>query len=78
MANVKVFLLVLVLKGGIMKNTLRPPIPEKCDPAWRKLMEECWSPDPESRPSFAEITNRLRSMHCIQKEIIIGQDKTRP
>lgn len=48
--------------GGIMKNTLRPPIPEKSDPAWRKLMEECWSPDPESRPSFAEITNRLRSM----------------
>ncbi|XP_022771411.1 uncharacterized protein LOC111314381 isoform X2 [Durio zibethinus] len=48
--------------GGIVKNTLRPPIPECCDPDWRKLMEQCWSPDPESRPSFTEITNRLRSM----------------
>lgn len=48
--------------GGIVKNTLRPPIPERCDPNWRKLMEECWSPEPESRPSFTEITNRLRSM----------------
>ncbi|KAL5862178.1 hypothetical protein ACOSQ3_003462 [Xanthoceras sorbifolium] len=48
--------------GGIVKNTLRPPIPERCDPDWRKLMEQCWSPEPEGRPSFTEITNRLRSM----------------
>ncbi|XP_035539148.1 uncharacterized protein LOC109006050 isoform X2 [Juglans regia] len=48
--------------GGIVKNTLRPPIPERCYPEWRKLMEECWSPDPETRPSFTNITNRLRSM----------------
>ncbi|CAL5185504.1 unnamed protein product [Lathyrus oleraceus] len=48
--------------GGIVKNTLRPPIPERCDPEWRKLMEECWSRDPEYRPSFTEITSRLRSM----------------
>ncbi|KAK8573320.1 hypothetical protein V6N13_100122 [Hibiscus sabdariffa] len=48
--------------GGIVKNTLRPPVPEHCDPDWRKLMEQCWSPDPESRPSFTEIVNRLGSM----------------
>lgn len=48
--------------GGILKNTLRPPIPERCDPEWRKLMEHCWSPDPDSRPSFTEITKRLRTM----------------
>ncbi|XP_028773074.1 uncharacterized protein LOC114730206 isoform X3 [Neltuma alba] len=48
--------------GGIVKNTLRPPIPPRCDPEWRKLMEECWSPEPDSRPSFTEITSRLRSM----------------
>ncbi|TYH63335.1 hypothetical protein ES332_D07G184900v1 [Gossypium tomentosum] len=48
--------------GGIVKNTLRPSIPEHCDPDWRELMEQCWSADPESRPSFTEITNRLRSM----------------
>ncbi|XXG61767.1 hypothetical protein AAC387_Pa05g0295 [Persea americana] len=46
--------------GGIVNNTLRPPIPDRCDPEWRKLMEQCWSPDPEARPSFTEITNRLR------------------
>ncbi|KAJ4838437.1 hypothetical protein Tsubulata_021120 [Turnera subulata] len=48
--------------GGIVSNTLRPPIPANCDPEWRKLMEECWSFDPESRPSFTEIRKRLRAM----------------
>ncbi|XP_042478436.1 uncharacterized protein LOC122059610 [Macadamia integrifolia] len=48
--------------GGIVNNSLRPPIPERCDPEWRKLMEQCWSPDPAARPSFTEITNRLRRM----------------
>ncbi|KAM7259653.1 hypothetical protein ACFE04_015394 [Oxalis oulophora] len=48
--------------GGIISNTLRPPIPERCDAEWKKLMEECWSIDPGERPSFTEITNRLRTM----------------
>ncbi|KAE8659297.1 Serine/threonine protein kinase, putative isoform 2 [Hibiscus syriacus] len=51
--------------GGIVQNTLRPPIPEHCDPDWRKLMEQCWSHDPKSRPSFTEIANRLQSMSTL-------------
>ncbi|KAL5702543.1 mitogen-activated protein kinase kinase kinase [Ranunculus cassubicifolius] len=48
--------------GGIVNNTLRPHIPDRCDAEWRKLMEECWAPEPSVRPSFTEITNRLRVM----------------
>ncbi|KAL0456835.1 UNVERIFIED_CONTAM: Dual specificity protein kinase splA [Sesamum latifolium] len=48
--------------GGIVNNTLRPPTPERCDPEWRKMMEECWSHDPDARPTFTEITNRLQVM----------------
>ncbi|KAF8692256.1 hypothetical protein HU200_039861 [Digitaria exilis] len=48
--------------GGIVNNTLRPPIPENCDPDWRKLMEQCWSANPDARPSFTEVTDRLRAM----------------
>ncbi|XP_071725776.1 uncharacterized protein [Rutidosis leptorrhynchoides] len=48
--------------GGIVNNTLRPTIPSDCDPEWRRLMEQCWSPDPAIRPSFTEITNQLRVM----------------
>ncbi|XP_066366036.1 uncharacterized protein [Miscanthus floridulus] len=48
--------------GGIVNNTLRPPVPASCDPEWRRLMEQCWAPDPAQRPAFTEIAGRLRSM----------------
>ncbi|XWS73027.1 hypothetical protein CRYUN_Cryun02cG0090700 [Craigia yunnanensis] len=48
--------------GGIVSNTLRPPVPESCDPEWRSLMERCWSSEPSERPNFTEIANELRSM----------------
>ncbi|KAL9442453.1 hypothetical protein AB3S75_020877 [Citrus x aurantiifolia] len=48
--------------GGIVNNTLRPQIPTWCDPEWRSLMESCWASDPAERPSFSEISQRLRSM----------------
>ncbi|KAL5205362.1 hypothetical protein ABZP36_033571 [Zizania latifolia] len=48
--------------GGIVNNTLRPPIPKNCEPEWRQLMEQCWSADPDIRPSFTEVTDRLRAM----------------
>ncbi|XP_062202519.1 uncharacterized protein LOC133904894 [Phragmites australis] len=51
--------------GGIVNNTLRPPIPENCDPEWRKLMERCWSANPDARPSFTEVTDRLRAMSAV-------------
>ncbi|KAJ4702634.1 Mitogen-activated protein kinase kinase kinase [Melia azedarach] len=48
--------------GGIVNNTLRPPVPSYCDLEWRLLMEQCWAPDPVARPSFTEIARRLRVM----------------
>ncbi|KAG8044346.1 hypothetical protein GUJ93_ZPchr0820g22890 [Zizania palustris] len=48
--------------GGIVNNTLRPPIPKNCEPEWQQLMEQCWSADPDIRPSFTEVTDRLRAM----------------
>ncbi|WCJ30066.1 Protein kinase superfamily protein with octicosapeptide/Phox/Bem1p domain [Euphorbia peplus] len=48
--------------GGIVSNTLRPLVPESCDPEWRALMESCWSSEPSERPSFPIIANELRAM----------------
>ncbi|XP_054815043.1 uncharacterized protein LOC129315409 [Prosopis cineraria] len=48
--------------GGIVNNTLRPTIPSSCDAEWRTLMEQCWAPNPATRPSFTEIACRLRFM----------------
>ena len=45
-----------------MNNTLRPQIPTWCDPEWKSLMESCWASDPAERPSFSEISKKLRSM----------------
>ena len=47
-----------------MSNTLRPPVPDSCDPEWRALMEKCWSADPSERPSFTEVVERLRSIEA--------------
>ncbi|RDX82057.1 Serine/threonine-protein kinase STY8, partial [Mucuna pruriens] len=48
--------------GGIVNNSLRPQIPTWCDPEWKSLMEGCWASDPVERPSFSEISKKLRSM----------------
>ncbi|KAJ6794807.1 serine/threonine-protein kinase B-raf-like [Iris pallida] len=48
--------------GGIVSNTLRPPVPESSEPQWRSLMEKCWSADPSERPSFTQIADSLRSI----------------
>jgi len=48
--------------GGILSNTLRPPVPATCPQEWRKLMEQCWSTEPERRPSFTEVASRLRAI----------------
>ncbi|KAI5058650.1 hypothetical protein GOP47_0026820 [Adiantum capillus-veneris] len=50
--------------GGIVTNTLRPPVPRWCDVAWRSLMEACWAADPAERPTFTEIANSLRAMEA--------------
>ncbi|XP_061994144.1 uncharacterized protein LOC133712085 [Rosa rugosa] len=48
--------------GGIVNNTLRPQIPTWCDPEWKSLMESCWGSEPAQRPSFSEISQKLRNM----------------
>lgn len=45
-----------------MNNTLRPKIPQWCDPEWKGLMESCWASEPTERPSFADISQKLRNM----------------
>ncbi|MCD7465464.1 hypothetical protein HAX54_001368 [Datura stramonium] len=58
--------------GGIVNNTLRPTIPSYCDPEWRCLMEQCWAPNPASRPSFTEIASRLRLLSSASQNKTTG------
>jgi serine/threonine protein kinase len=40
----------------------RPEFPEFVRPAVRALIEDCWASDPDERPSFVEIVDRLAEM----------------
>jgi serine/threonine protein kinase len=37
----------------------RPPIPDDCIPAYRRLIEDCWAHDPDARPTCAAIAERV-------------------
>lgn len=41
---------------------LRPPIPDKCQPEIRALIEQCWSADPADRPPMDEVVVRLEAL----------------
>jgi len=38
---------------------MRPEIPEDCPLSLKTLISNCWDPQPDYRPSFSEIVNRL-------------------
>jgi len=50
----------LVVK--VVKEHLRPPIPKTCPRPFRHLMEKCWHPSAERRPTFQQILAMLEKM----------------
>eukprot|EP00884_Botryococcus_braunii_P010166 jgi/Botrbrau1/19150/Bobra.0077s0062.1 len=47
---------------GVLERGLRPEIPAGTVPALARLMQECWAPVPEQRPSFDQIVPRLQAI----------------
>ncbi|CAK9225230.1 unnamed protein product [Sphagnum troendelagicum] len=47
-----------------IKDGLRPDLPEQCPHQLSKLIQECYHPDPATRPSFFEICLELRHIMC--------------
>jgi serine/threonine protein kinase len=45
----------------------KPEVPSTCDPNYKALMEECWHPEPELRPSFHEICLKLRTIERLSR-----------
>lgn len=50
----------LVVK--VVKEGLRPVIPKTCPKPYRVLMERCWHPIAEKRPTFAQILEYVENM----------------
>ncbi|XP_072919950.1 mitogen-activated protein kinase kinase kinase 10 [Hemitrygon akajei] len=49
----------LAVAYGVAVNKLTLPIPSTCPEPFGKLMEDCWSSDAHSRPSFRDIVSQL-------------------
>ncbi|XP_037688330.1 mitogen-activated protein kinase kinase kinase 9 isoform X3 [Choloepus didactylus] len=71
----------LAVAYGVAMNKLALPIPSTCPEPFAKLMEDCWNPDPHSRPSFTNVLDQLTtieesgffempkdSFHCLQDD----------
>ncbi|XP_066535010.1 mitogen-activated protein kinase kinase kinase 9 [Hoplias malabaricus] len=54
----------LAVAYGVAMNKLALPIPSTCPEPFTRLMEDCWSADPHSRPSFSSILDQLT---CIEE-----------
>lgn len=50
------------VKRKVMQGD-RPKIERDVPKVWRKLMEQCWAHDPDSRPSFANVVRYLEARH---------------
>uniref|UniRef100_A0A453LU99 Serine-threonine/tyrosine-protein kinase catalytic domain-containing protein n=1 Tax=Aegilops tauschii subsp. strangulata TaxID=200361 RepID=A0A453LU99_AEGTS len=56
---------------GFMDRRLE--IPSNTDPHWASIIESCWDSDPQRRPSFQELLERLQDL---QKQYVV-QARTR-
>ena len=47
---------------AVVNKNLRPPIPSDCPTPLRNLMEQCWTANPDRRPSFFQIVHSLKDL----------------
>ncbi|XP_043998206.1 mitogen-activated protein kinase kinase kinase 9 isoform X5 [Gambusia affinis] len=52
----------LAVAYGVAMNKLALPIPSTCPEPFARLMDNCWSPDPHSRPLFTTILDQLTAI----------------
>ena len=61
-----------MFKKAICIDNVRPPIPKSMPEPLKKLMEDCWAPDPRDRPDFGEIIKMIDE--CMIKVLILDED----
>ncbi|KAM0045693.1 putative protein kinase TKL-CTR1-DRK-2 family [Helianthus debilis subsp. tardiflorus] len=60
--------------GAVGFMNQRLDIPKDVDPQWASLIESCWCSDPQSRPTFQEILDKLKEL---QKKLNIQLQASR-
>lgn len=56
----------------VSKEGLRPEFPSSCPRGYRSLAQQCWQEDRRSRPSFAQICERLQEL--LKDRNLVGRD----
>ncbi|KAI3792236.1 hypothetical protein L2E82_06110 [Cichorium intybus] len=60
--------------GAVGFMNQRLDIPQDVDPQWASLIESCWCSEPQSRPTFQEILDKLKEL---QKKFTVQLQATR-
>ena len=47
---------------SVLRDDLRPKIPENVNEDDAQLMKDCWDKNPQVRPTFLQVVTRLKSM----------------
>jgi len=50
---------------GVLKEDLRPKMPNNIDPQMKTLIQNCWDRNPNNRPTFLEIVHELLSLFSL-------------
>ena len=59
------------IASAVTLDGLRPQVPAALPESVRPLMESCWATDPTLRPTFFEISNRLRRVAASQGTVAL-------
>lgn len=59
---------------GVVQKGLRPEIPPTCPPAIAELMRACWTRNPQDRPTFEVLKQRVEALY----ETSAAADKAGP
>uniref|UniRef100_M8BPB0 Serine/threonine-protein kinase CTR1 n=1 Tax=Aegilops tauschii TaxID=37682 RepID=M8BPB0_AEGTA len=68
----------IIAAVGFMDRRLE--IPSNTDPRWASIIKSCWNSDPQRRPSFQELLDRLQelqkqyAMHAQTRRQVAGKD----
>ncbi|XP_074283957.1 uncharacterized protein LOC141608510 [Silene latifolia] len=60
--------------GAVGFMNQRLDIPQDVDPMWASMIESCWHSEPQSRPTFQELVEKLKDM---QKKYVIQSQAAR-
>eukprot|EP01117_Protostelium_nocturnum_P019591 TRINITY_DN8537_c0_g1_i1.p1 TRINITY_DN8537_c0_g1~~TRINITY_DN8537_c0_g1_i1.p1 ORF type:complete len:438 (-),score=79.51 TRINITY_DN8537_c0_g1_i1:140-1453(-) len=58
----------------VVRDGLRPKIPDNCPDTLEKMMRDCWETDPSKRPTFYQIFATLSQAETVEEAVLVPSD----